>query len=259
MVYLTQGSVPPRNSSLLVLCDLVSMCRWTLSHVQCQRAKIQRHSTGPLASFRTPDARFDVIHLDLVGPLPPSHGYTYLLTCVDHFIRWPEATTLTSITAETVSRALLSGWITCFGVPSTIVTDRGRQFESQVWNTLTTLFGSRRAHSTAYHPQTNGMVERFHRQLNSELTCRLFTLLHLAPPSKTATSSMVCQLPHTCLSGMMLSANHSNHHMTDHTQSSNERTSTSPSISMVVRTPSPLIVSNLLTSTQTACTTLHKP
>ena len=143
--------------------------RWTRSCVQCQRAKIQRHSTAPLASFRIPDARFDVIHIDLVGPLPSSHGYTYLLTCVDRFTRWPEAIPLTCITAEAVAHAFLSDWISRFGVPSTIVTDRGRQFESQVWNSLMTLLGSRRARTTAYHPQTNGMVERFHRQLKAAL------------------------------------------------------------------------------------------
>ena len=143
--------------------------RWTRSCVQCQRAKIQKHTTTPLSSFPTPDARFDVIHIDLVGPLPPSRGYTYLLTCVDRFTRWPEAIPLTSITAEAVAQAFLSGWISRFGVPSTIVTDRGRQFESQLWSNLMTLLGSKRSRTTAYHPQANGMVERFHRQLKAAL------------------------------------------------------------------------------------------
>ena len=143
--------------------------RWTRSCVQCQRAKIHRHSTAPLSPFPTPDVRFDVVHIDLVGPLPPSRGFIYLLTCVDRFTRWPEAIPLTSITAEAVAQAFLSGWISRFGVPSTIVTDRGCQFESRLWNTLMSLLGSRRARTTAYHPQTNGMVERFHRQLKAAL------------------------------------------------------------------------------------------
>ena len=143
--------------------------RWTRSCLQCQRAKIHRHTATPISSFPTPDVRFDVVHLDLVGPLPPSRGYTYLLTCVDRFTRWPEAIPLTSITADSVAQAFLSGWISRFGVPSTIITDRGRQFESQLWNNLMTLLGSKRARTTAYHPQTNGMVERFHRQLKAAL------------------------------------------------------------------------------------------
>ena len=49
--------------------------KWARSCVQCQRAKVHRHTTTPLATFATPDARFDQIHLDLVGPLPPSQGY----------------------------------------------------------------------------------------------------------------------------------------------------------------------------------------
>ena len=144
--------------------------RWTRSCIQCQKAKVQRHSATALSPFRTPDARFDFIHVDLVGPLPTSRGYTYLLTCVDGYTRWPEAIPLTSITAESVAQAFLHSWISRFGVPSTIiVTDRGRQFESNLWHHLMVLLGIRRARTTAYNPQSNGMVERFHRQLKAAL------------------------------------------------------------------------------------------
>ena len=143
--------------------------RWTRSCLQCQRAKIQRHSHSPPSTFSTPDARFDIIHIDIVGPLPPSHGFTYLLTCVDRFTRWPEAIPLSSITTEAIAQAFLSGWISRFGVPSTIITDRGRQFESQLWNNLLSMIGCKRSRTTSYHPQTNGMVERFHRHLKSAI------------------------------------------------------------------------------------------
>ena len=143
--------------------------RWTRSCIQCQRAKIQRHSSTPLSTFPKPDARFNVVHIDLVGPLPPSQGHTYLLTCIDRFTRWPEAIPLTTITAEAVAQAFLTGWIARFGIPSIIVTDRGRQFESKLWEALTTLLGVKRARTTAYHPQSNGMVERLHCQLKAAL------------------------------------------------------------------------------------------
>ena len=143
--------------------------RWTRSCVQCQRAKAQRHFRSPPSSFLVPDARFDIVHIDLVGPLPSSRGFTYLLTCVDRFTRWPEVIPLTTSTTDVVARAFLSGWISRFGVPSTIVTDRGRQFESHLWSNLMTLLSSKRARTTAYHPQANGLVERFHRQLKASL------------------------------------------------------------------------------------------
>ena len=143
--------------------------RWARSCTQCQRSKIQRHTVTPLSSFTTPDARFDTVHIDLVGPLPPSRGFTYLLTCVDRFTWWPEAFPISTITAEAVAQAFVSGWIARFGIPSTIVTDRGRQFESSLWSALMMLLGSKRARTTAYHPQANGMVERYHRQLKAAL------------------------------------------------------------------------------------------
>ena len=145
------------------------MRRWAQSCLQCQRSKIHRHTVTPLATFSIPDARFDMVHIDIVGPLPPFRGFKYLLTCVYRFTRWPEAMPIANITAETVAEAFVSGWIARFGSPSTLMTDRGRQFESTLWRELTHLLGSKRIRTTSYHPIANGLVERFHRQLKASL------------------------------------------------------------------------------------------
>ena len=121
-----------------------------------------------MTRYRTwlPDQhRFDHVHVDLVGPLPYSNGFKYLLTCVNRFTRWPEAIPLIDIRAETVANTFFSGWVARFGTPNTMTTDRSVQFKSRLWDTLGNQFGITRNRTTSYYPQSNGMVERFHQQL----------------------------------------------------------------------------------------------
>nr|VZI09155.1 unnamed protein product [Spirometra erinaceieuropaei] len=142
---------------------------WTRACIACQRSKIQRHNKAPIGTFPGPGARFSHVYLDIVGPLPLSNGCSYLLTCVDRFTRWPEAIPLPEIAAPTVVQAFLSRWVAIFGAPSTIMTDRGAPFEYNLFQSLLSYLGCTRIRTTAYHPAANGMVERFHRQLNASV------------------------------------------------------------------------------------------
>lgn len=144
--------------------------RWTRCCEPCQRAKVNKHTSSSITPFAPPERRFGHIHVDLVGPLPPSNGFKYLLTVVDRFTRWPEAWPIENISAHAVARLLTTNWIARFGVPDTITTDQGRQFESELFRSLLNTFGIQHARTSPYHPQANGMVERFHRTLKSALT-----------------------------------------------------------------------------------------
>ncbi|KAG7294803.1 hypothetical protein JYU34_022827 [Plutella xylostella] len=147
-------------------------CReWVRSCISCQRSKITRHVSAPLGTYKLPQSRFAFIHIDLVGPLPLCQGFRYCLTAVDRFTRWPEAIPLADMTAESVAKALLSGWFSRFGCPTDIVTDRGGQFESALFKALSTIAGFQHRRTTAYHPACNGLVERFHRQFKAAITC----------------------------------------------------------------------------------------
>lgn len=147
--------------------------KWTRECVMCQRSKIHRHTRAPLETFRVPEKRFSHINVDLVGPLPPSHGYTHLLTIVDRHTRWPEAIPLQSTLTTDCARALITNWIARFGLPSDITSDRGPQFTSAIWNEIARSLGVQLHRSTAYHPQANGLVERFHRRMKEALKTRL--------------------------------------------------------------------------------------
>ena len=132
---------------------------WAKQCVTCQGFKIQTHTKAPLKKLSIPSWRFDHFHVDLVGPLPPSDGRTHLLTVVDCFSRWPEAI-FSDTTSAACAQALVSHWITRFGTPLHISSDRAPQFTSQLRTSISRLLGTQLHHTTAYHPQLNGLVER---------------------------------------------------------------------------------------------------
>ena len=143
--------------------------RWARECLQCQQAKVTRHTTPAIGHFAVPQKRFQHLNVDIVT-LPQSNGFRHLLTAVDRFSRWPMAVPLADINADTVADAFAHGWVSAFGVPASITTDRGSQFSSAVWRQLMDTWGIKMHQTTPYHPESNGLVERMHRRLKEALT-----------------------------------------------------------------------------------------
>lgn len=143
--------------------------KWARSCIQCQKAKVQRHTKSPFQKISVPTARFRHVNIDLIGPLPLVKGNKYCLTCIDRYTGWPEVIPLPDMTTEVVAEAFLSGWIARYGAPEQITTDQGRTFESNLFTAFTNLLGISRTRTTPYHPQANGKIERFHRTLKQTI------------------------------------------------------------------------------------------
>lgn len=116
--------------------------------------------------FPVSDGHFQHVYFNVVGPLPANQGYTYVLTMIDQFTRWPEASPIQDITTITIAKTFITTWLSRYGTLATVTTDLGSQFESELWKKLKILLDR----TTEHHPSVNGMVECLHRQLKEALT-----------------------------------------------------------------------------------------
>lgn len=112
-------------------------------------------------------APMEVLHVDLTGPHVSSQGYRYIMTACDSFTRFVIAVPLRNKTALSVARALVHGVVLKFGVPFSILTDLGGEFQNELWKEMCRLLDITRLRTTAYSPSTNGKIERWHRSLHS--------------------------------------------------------------------------------------------
>jgi hypothetical protein len=134
----------------------------------CQTfARLQK----PDAPIRIPVSRlFERISLDYVGPLPNTEqGNKHILVAVDALSRWPLAKAVPNADAKTTAKFIYEEIVLQYGPPETILTDRGTPFLNEVVQHLTRILEIKHLRTTAYHPQTNGMTERFNGTLCNAL------------------------------------------------------------------------------------------
>ena len=132
---------------------------------------------GPIPSKRAPmqivrsGFPMERIAIDILGELPETpRGNKYIVVIGDYFTKWTEALPIPNMEACTVAKVLVENVLCRFGIPQVIHSDQGRQFESNLFQEMCKLLGIHKTRTTPYHPQSDGMVERFNRTLAAMLS-----------------------------------------------------------------------------------------
>jgi hypothetical protein len=113
---------------------------------------------------------FDHIVIDLIGPCKLTQKKNrYIITAIDYLTKWPEAKAVPNKEASTIAKFIFEEIICRHGCPKVIQSDQGTEFTAQIVAELTSRFGIQHRFSSPYHPQTNGIVERFNRTLSTTL------------------------------------------------------------------------------------------
>jgi transposase InsO family protein len=135
---------------------------------KCQRrGKPSKHEDLHPIIIQAP---FYQIGIDFVGPLPITDKRNkHIIVAIDYFTKWPEAKAVPEATASQVVQFIYEEIICRHGCPMKILTDRGTHFNNQMVNELMSKFEIKHLLSTPYHPQTNGLVERFNKTLCESL------------------------------------------------------------------------------------------
>ena len=111
------------------------------------------------------------VAMDILGPLPMTQaGNKYILVIGDYFTKWTEAFPMPNMEAQTVAHIFVNQFVCRFGSPQYLHTDQGRNFESCLLKQTCELLGIKKTRTTPYHPQSDGMIERFNRTLLTMLT-----------------------------------------------------------------------------------------
>ncbi|XP_053486641.1 uncharacterized protein LOC128611284 [Ictalurus furcatus] len=136
---------------------------------QCQRTAPRRPPPAPLIPLPIIGVPFERVGMDLVGPLPKSaRGHEYILVLVDYATRYPEAVPLRKATSQNIARELVL-LFSRVGIPKDVLTDQGTPFVSKLMADLCRLLQVKHLRTSVYHPQTDGLVERFNQTLKRML------------------------------------------------------------------------------------------
>ena len=140
-------------------CTECAVCASRKHPTRKRRAPLQKYQVG---------MPMERVALDITGPWPVSQsGNKYTLVVSDYFTKWAEAYPIPDQEAKTVAETFVSQFVARYGTPLLIHTDQGRNFESKLFKEMCNLLGVKKTHTTSFHPQSDGLVERLNRTVGT--------------------------------------------------------------------------------------------
>ena len=145
----------------------VDIKKYVTACTKCsQRKSVRKPQNPPLMALPIVTTPFDRVAVDFVGPLPQTpKGNRYILVFIDYATRWPEAFATRDMKATTVAEILIKEILCRHGAPVELLSDRGRDFLAEVVQETCKFMRTHKINTAAYHPQTNGLCERFNGTL----------------------------------------------------------------------------------------------
>lgn len=136
----------------------------------CAKNRIKERTRTSFLKLFPASAPLEYVAIDILGPLPKtSHGNRFLLVMTDRFSKLTRTVPLRTTTALVCARAFCDHWVYSYGAPRHVLTDNGPQFTAKFFHAVCRELGIEKVFTTAYHPQTNGQVERFNRTILNSL------------------------------------------------------------------------------------------
>ena len=133
--------------------------------LKCAQCKGHLPKPAPILEYPPPTRPWDVVAMDILKLPASRQGSKYLLVCVDHFSRYVVLAPLKDRTASAIAHALITKLFHIYSTPRVLLSDNAAEFTGSLLSEICTQYGIKQSFITAYHPASNGLVERANKKI----------------------------------------------------------------------------------------------